>query len=164
MLLFSFPIIIIVSFFLFVNQRILNSIPEYLSSNVIDDIREMLFLLPENKIMNFNNSLINITLYNTSDDSFSYDKMNINFENCLTILQKVYDLDKFFDYSNNDNDEIYKRCFFIIIKIELDRKIIKNNNDSFITIVILHPRELQIKILSILLIIQLSIQQIILNI
>ena len=132
MLFFSFPIIIIVSFFLFVNQRILNSIPEYLSSNVIDDIREMLFLLPENKIINFNNSLINITLYNTSDDYFSYDKMNINFENCLTILQKVYDLDKFFDYSNNDNDEIYKRCFFIIIKIELDRKIIKNNNDSFI--------------------------------
>ena len=131
MSLFSIHIIIIISFFIFVNQRILSSIPEYLSSNIIDDIREMLFLLPENKIMNFNNSLINITLYNTSDDYFSYDKMNINFENCLTILQKVYDLDPFFDYSNNDIDEIYKRCFFIIIKIELDRKIVKDDNDYF---------------------------------
>ena len=53
--------------------------------------------------------------------------MNINFENCLTILQKVYDLDPFFDYTNNDSNEIYKRCFFIIIKIEIDRKLYKNN-------------------------------------
>ena len=52
--------------------------------------------------------------------------MNINFENCLTILQKVYDLDPFFDYTNNDTNEIYKRCFFIIVKIEFDRNIIKN--------------------------------------
>ena len=127
MSIFFFQIIISILFILFDIQKSFNSIPEYLSSNIIEDIRELLFLLPEDKIITFNNSLINITLYNTSDISFSYDKMNINFQNCLTILQKVYDLDPFFDYTNNDTNEIYKRCFFIIVKIELDRKIIKNN-------------------------------------
>ena len=129
MSIFSFQLIVLIfiSFFLISQHRILNSIPEYLSSNIIEDIRNLLFLLPEDKIITFNNSLINITLYNTSDIYFSYDKMNINFENCLTILQKVYDLDPFFDYSNNNNNEIYKRCFFIIIKIELDRSLIRNN-------------------------------------
>ena len=128
MSLFYFQIIIIIIFLFFTKQRNLNSLPKYLSSNIIQDIKELLFLLPEDKIIPFNNSLINITLYNTSDEYFSYDKMNINFENCLTILQKVYDLDPFFDYTNNDNNEIYKRCFFIIVKIEIDRKIIKDNN------------------------------------
>ena len=127
MSIYFFQIIIFILFILYDNQKSLNSIPEYLSSNIIEDIRELLFLLPEGKIITFNNSLINITLYNTSDFSFSYDKMNINFENCLTILQKVYDLDPFFDYTNNDTNEIYKRCFFIIVKIEFDRKIIKKN-------------------------------------
>ena len=128
MLIFHFQFLIFISFIFLTKQRNLTSIPKYLSSNIIDDIKELLFLLPEDKIITFNNSLINITLYNTSDEYFSYDKMNINFENCLTILQKVYDLDPFFDYTNNDNNEIYKRCFFIIIKIELDRKLIKTNN------------------------------------
>ena len=107
------------------------SLPKYLSSNIIEDIRNLLYILPEDKIIPFNNSLINITLYNTSHIYFSYDKMNINFENCLTILQKVYDLDPFFDYTNNDNNELYKRCFFIIIKIELDRKLVKNDTHTF---------------------------------
>ena len=107
------------------------SLPKYLSSNIIEDIKNLLFILPEDRIIPFNNSLINITLYNTSDIYFSYDKMNINFENCLTILQKVYDLDPFFDYANNDNNELYKRCFFIIIKIELDRKLVKNDTSAF---------------------------------
>ena len=132
MSMFFFQIMISILFILFEIQKSLNSIPEYLSSNIIEDIRELLFLLPEDKIITFNNSLINITLYNTSDFSFSYDKMNINFENCLTILQKVYDLDPFFDYTNNDTNEIYKRCFFIIVKIELDRKIIKKNKSLII--------------------------------
>ena len=129
MSIFSFQLIVLIfiSFFLISQHRILKSIPEYLGSNIIEDIRNLLFLLPENRIITFNDSLINITLYNTSDIYFSYDKMNINFENCLTILQKVYDLDPFFDYSNNNNNEIYKRCFFIIIKIELDRSLIANN-------------------------------------
>ena len=127
MSLLFFQILILMIIILLKAEFSSNSIPNYLSSNIIDDIRKLLFILPEGKIITFNNSLINITLYNTSDMSFSYDKMNINFENCLTILQKVYDLDPFFDYSNNDNNEIYKRCFFIIIKIEVDRKIIKDN-------------------------------------
>ena len=121
-----------ISFIILSMQRQLNSIPENLSSNIIEDIRTLLFVLPEDKLITFNNSLINITLYNTSDKYFSYNKMNINFENCLTILQKVYDLDPFFDYSNSDNNEIYKRCFFIIIKIEIDRRLIKDNNHSII--------------------------------
>ena len=125
---YFFKLILFVSFILLTKLRKFESIPENLGSNIIEDIRNLLFLLPENKLINFNNSLINITLYNTSDKYFSYDKMNINFENCLTILQKVYDLDPFFDYSNNDNNVIYKRCFFIIIKIEIDRKLAKNNN------------------------------------
>ena len=54
--------------------------------------------------------------------------MNINFENCLTILQKVYDLESFFDYTSNESNEIYKRCFFIIIKIEINRKLPKDNS------------------------------------
>ena len=128
MLLLHIQFIIFISFILYTKQRNFTSIPKYLRSNIIEDIKGLLFLLPEDKIITFNNSLINITLYNTSDEYFSYDKMNINFENCLTILQKVYDLDPFFDYSNNDNNEVYKRCFFIIIKIELDRKLIKTNN------------------------------------
>ena len=132
MSIYYFKIIISILFILFDIEKSLNSIPEYLSSNIIEDIRELLFLLPEDKIIPFNNSLINITLYNTSDISFSYDKMNINFENCLTILQKIYDLDPFFDYTNNDTNEIYKRCFFIIVKIELDRKIIKYNKTLLI--------------------------------
>ena len=127
-----FGLNIFISFIILSMQRQLNSIPENLSSNIIDDIRTLLFILPEDKLITFNNSLINITLYNTSDDHFSYNKMNINFENCLTILQKVYDLDPFFDYTNNDNNEIYKRCFFIIIKIEIDRRLIKDNNQSII--------------------------------
>ena len=139
MSIYSFQLIynVFFSFFFFTEQRILNySIPEYLSSNIIEDIKNLLFVLPEDKIISFNNSLINVTLYNTSDKSFTYDKMNINFENCLTILQEVYDLDPFFDYSNDDNNEIYKRCFFIIIKIEIDRKLLKkelsfNNNSLF---------------------------------
>lgn len=124
-------IIIFLLFTLFKYCHSEASIPNYLSSNILEDIKNLLFLLPEDKIISFNNSLINITLYNTSDMSFSYDKMNINFENCLTILQKVYDLDPFFDYTNNDNNEIYKRCFFIIIKIEIDRKLLKSNNNTF---------------------------------
>ena len=113
----------------------LKEIPKYLSSNIIEDILNLLFILPEDITVSFNNSLINVTLYNTSDESFSYEKMNINFENCLTILQKVYDLDPFFDYNNNDSNEIYKRCFFIIIKIETDRKLknnilLKDNNNT----------------------------------
>lgn len=128
----TFGLTIFISFIFLSMQRQLNSIPENLSSNIIDDIRTLLFILPEDKLITFNNSLINITLYNTSDDHFSYNKMNINFENCLTILQKVYDLDPFFDYTNNDNNEIYKRCFFIIIKIEIDRRLIKDNNQSII--------------------------------
>ena len=125
---FYFELMILFSFIIFSNQRYLNTIPENLSSNIIEDIRDLLFILPEDKLITFNNSLINVTLYNTSDKYFSYNKMNINFENCLTILQKVYDLDPFFDYSKNDNNEIYKRCFFIIVKIEIDRKFIKANN------------------------------------
>ena len=127
-----FELTIFISFIILSMQRQLNSIPENLSSNIIEDIRTLLFVLPEDKLITFNNSLINITLYNTSDKYFSYNKMNINFENCLTILQKVYDLDPFFDYSNSDNNEIYKRCFFIIIKIEIDRRLIKDNNHSII--------------------------------
>lgn len=122
--------IIFASIIFIAKQRKLNSMPQYLSSNIIKDITELLFLLPEGKIITFNDSLINITLYNTSDEYFNYDKMNINFENCLTILQEEYDLDPFFDYNNNDNNEIYKRCFFVIVKIELDRKIIIINNNT----------------------------------
>ena len=131
MSIFFIKIIISLLFILFKHCFSTTSFPKYLSSNIIEDIRNLLFLLPEGKIITFNNSLINITLYNTSDNYFSYDKMNINFENCLTILQKIYDLDPFFDYTNNDNNEIYKRCFFIIIKIELDRKLIKESNNTF---------------------------------
>lgn len=127
-----FEFVFFISFIILSKQRQLNSIPQNLSSNITDDIRTLLFVLPEDKLITFNNSLINITLYNTSDINFSYNKMNINFENCLTILQKVYDLDPFFDYSNNDNNEIYKRCFFIIIKIEIDRRLIKDINRSII--------------------------------
>jgi len=127
-----FGLIIFISFIILSIQRKLNSIPENLSSNIINDIKALLFILPEDKLITFNNSLINVTLYNTSDKYFSYNKMNINFENCLTILQKVYDLDPFFDYSNNDNDEVYKRCFFIIIKIEIDRRLIKDNKKYII--------------------------------
>ena len=117
----QFAIIILISLLINSNET-LNSIPKYLNTNIIEDVKNLLFILPEEKTITFNDSQINITLYNTSAESFSYDKMNINFENCLTILQKIYDLDPFFDYSNNDNDELYKRCFFIIIKIEIDRK------------------------------------------
>ena len=132
MSLLFFQILTLILINTLISQNLSNSFPKYLSSNIIEDIRKLLFILPEDKIIPFNNSLINITLYNTSDRSFSYDKMNINFENCLTILQKVYDLDPFFDYSNNDNNEIYKRCFFIIIKIEIDRKKIKDNSSLLI--------------------------------
>ena len=125
-------IIIFISSFYLSIQNPNSEIPSYLSSNIIEDIKNLLFILPEDITISFNNSLINVTLYNTSDKSFSYEKMNINFENCLTILQKVYDLDPFFDYTNSNSNEIYKGCFFIIIKIELDRKISKNNN-FFIT-------------------------------
>ena len=114
-----FCVIIFISSFYTLILKVYSKIPQNLSSNIIDDIKSLLFLLPEGKTIAFNNSLINLTLYNTSDESFSYDKMNINFENCLTILQKVYDLDPFFDYSNNNTNEIYKRCFFIIIKKHL---------------------------------------------
>ena len=131
MQIFFIQIIIFISLFYSLILRKNSTIPNYLSSNIIEDINKLLFILPENITVSFNNSLINITLYNTSDESFSYEKMNINFENCLTILQKVYDLDPFFDYTNNDSNEIYKRCFFIIIKIEIDRKLYKNNT-SFI--------------------------------
>ena len=130
LLFINLKIIISFLFILFKHYHSTISIPKYLSSNIIEEIRGLLFLLPEDKIIPFNNSLINITLYNTSDISFSYDKMNINFENCLTILQKVYDLDPFFDYTHNDNNEI-KRSFFIIVKIELDRKLIKYRNITF---------------------------------
>jgi hypothetical protein len=133
MSIYAFQLIINVlfSFLLLSKQRKLNSIPEYLSSNIAEDIRNLMFLLPENKIISFNDSLINVTLYNTSDNFFTYDKMNIEFKNCLTILQDVYDLDPFFNYTNNDNNEIYKRCFFIIIKIEIDRQLI-NKDQLFI--------------------------------
>ena len=127
MQIFFIQIIIFISLFYSLILCKNSTIPNYLSSNIIEDINKLLFILPENITVSFNNSLINVTLYNTSDESFSYEKMNINFENCLTILQKVYDLDPFFDYTNNDSNEIYKRCFFIIIKIEIDRKLYKNN-------------------------------------
>ena len=110
----------------------IKEIPKNISSNIVEEIKKLLFILPEDKKISFNNSLINVTLYNTSDKSFSYEKMNINFENCLTILQKVYNLDPFFDYNNQNSNEIYKRCFFIIIKIEFDRKLAKDNNTSFL--------------------------------
>ena len=121
-------IIIFITSFYSMKLNKTKEIPKNISSNIVDDIKKLLFILPEDKIISFNNSLINVTLYNTSDISFSYDKMNINFENCLTILQKVYNLDPFFDYSNQNSNEIYKRCFFIIIKIEIDRKLAKDNN------------------------------------
>ena len=130
LLFINLKIIISFLFTLFKHYHSTISIPKYLSSNIIEDIRDLLSILPEDKIIPFNNSLINITLYNTSDISFSYDKMNINFENCLTILQKVYDLDPFFEYTHNDDNEI-KRIFFIIVKIELDRKLIKYRNITF---------------------------------
>ena len=126
-----FCVIIFISSFYTLILKVYSKIPQNLSSNIIDDIKSLLFLLPEGKTIAFNNSLINLTLYNTSDESFSYDKMNINFENCLTILQKVYDLDPFFDYSNNNTNEIYKRCFFIIIKIEINRKLAMDNTSYF---------------------------------
>ena len=124
-------IIFLSSFYFSYFKKNFTEIPKNLSSNIIEDIKSLLFLLPEDKTISFNNSLINVTLYNTSDASFSYEKMNINFENCLTILQKVYDLDPFFDYSNNNTNEIYKRCFFIIIKIEINRKLVLDNTSFF---------------------------------
>ena len=124
-------IIIFITSFYSMKLNKTKEIPKNISSNIVDDIKKLLFILPEDKIISFNNSLINVTLYNTSDISFSYDKMNINFENCLTILQKVYNLDPFFDYSNQNSNEIYKRCFFIIIKIEIDRTLAKDNNTVF---------------------------------
>ena len=127
MQLFFIQIIIFKSLFYSSIQNQNKEIPNYLSSNIIEDISNLLFTLPEGISVSFNNSLINVTLYNTSDESFSYEKRNINSQNCLTILQKVYDLDPFFDYDNNDSNEIYKRCFFIIIKIEIDRRIYKEN-------------------------------------
>ena len=127
MQLFFIQIIIFISLFYSTILSPIKDIPDYLSSNIIEDISKLLFTLSEGVTVPFNNSLINVTLYNTSDESFSYEKMNINFENCLTILQKVYDLDPFFDYTNNDSNEIYKRCFFIIIKIEIDRRLYKDN-------------------------------------
>ena len=129
MKMFFNQLIIFVSSFYFTILNQSNKIPEYLGSNIKEDIQKLLFILPEDKTISFNNSLINVTLYNTSDKHFSYEKMSINFENCLTILQKVYDLDSFFDYTSNDSNEIYKRCFFIIIKIELARKLSKDNNN-----------------------------------
>ena len=129
MKMFFNQLIIFVSSFYFAILNQSNKIPEYLGSNIKEDIQKLLFILPEDKTISFNNSLINVTLYNTSDKHFSYEKMSINFENCLTILQKVYDLDSFFDYTSNDSNEIYKRCFFIIIKIELARKLSKDNNN-----------------------------------
>ena len=98
-------IIIFISSFYLSIQNPNREIPSYLSSNIIEDIKNLLFILPEDITISFNNSLINVTLYNTSDKSFSYEKMNINFENCLTILQKVYDLDPFFDYTNSNSNE-----------------------------------------------------------
>ena len=127
MKIFFVQIIIFISFLFSSISSTTKKIPKYLGSNIVEDIKKLLFILPEDITVSFNNSLINVTLYNTSDKSFSYDKMNINFENCLTILQKVYDLDPFFDYNNQNSNEIYKRCFFIIIKIEIDRKIAKDN-------------------------------------
>ena len=131
MKIFFIQIIIFISSFYFLKLRRLKKIPENFGPNIIEDIKDLLFILPEDTTVSFNNSLINVTLYNTSDKSFSYEKMNIYFENCLTILQKVYDLDPFFDYNNHNPNEIYKKCFFIIIKIEIDRKIAKNNTLFF---------------------------------
>ena len=128
---FFIQLITFISFFFFSIPNPVKEIPKNLSSNIVEDMKKLLFILPEDKTVSFNNSLINVTLYNTSDKSFSYYKMNINFENCLTILQKVYDLDPFFDYNNQNSNEVYKRCFFIIIKIEIDRKLVKYNT-SFI--------------------------------
>ena len=126
MKIFFIQIIILIASYYFTKQNSAKEIPKNISSNIIEDIKKLLFILPEDKTVSFNNSLINVTLYNTSDKSFSYEKMNINFENCLTILQKVYDLDPFFDYTNHNSNEVFKRCFFIIIKIEIDRKLAKN--------------------------------------
>jgi len=130
MKMFFTQLILFISSFYFTVLNNSTKIPKNLGSNIKEDIQKLLFILPEDKTISFNNSLINVTLYNTSDKHFSYDKMNINFENCLTILQKVYNLDSFFDYTSNDEDEIYKRCFFIIIKIEIDRKLSKDSSNS----------------------------------
>ena len=116
MKMFCLQLIIFISSFYFIILNNSTKIPDNLGSNIKEDIQKLLFILPEDKTISFNNSLINVTLYNTSDKHFSYEKMSINFENCLTILQKVYDLDSFFDYTSNDSNEIYKRCFFIIIR------------------------------------------------
>ena len=113
--------------------------PKYLGSNMVEEIEKLLLLLPENNLISFNDSLINVTLYNTSNSSFKSEKMGIDFKNCLTILQKVYDLDPSYDNANiNSNEEIFKRYYFIIIKIEL-KKILSNetsndvyNNDTVI--------------------------------
>ena len=107
------------------------SLPKYLGENMVKEIEKILFLLPENTKISFNDSLINVSLYNTSDPSFKSEKMNIDFKNCLTILQKVYDLDPFYDNANiNSNDIIFKRYYFIIVKIEIKKLIINENSND----------------------------------
>ena len=120
-----------------------DSLPKNIGKDMVKEIEKLLFLLPENTKISFNDSLINVTLYNTSNPSFNSEKTNIDFKNCLTILQKVYDLDPFYDKTNmKTNEIIFTRYYFIIIKIAIKKKNIlienstdinnDNNNNSFI--------------------------------
>ena len=51
-------IIIFISSFYLSIQNPNSEIPSYLSSNIIEDIKNLLFILPEDITISFNNSLI----------------------------------------------------------------------------------------------------------
>ena len=58
MKIFFIQIIIFISSFYFLKLRRLKKIPENFGPNIIEDIKDLLFILPEDTTVSFNNSLI----------------------------------------------------------------------------------------------------------